>query len=304
MKILLNKIKPSSNPIRKTRNEEKMDELVQSIKEQGIIVPIKVRQSGDNYEVVYGHRRIEAARKAGLKEIECMIEGVNDDEVLIQALIENVIREDMNPADKSDALNKIKELTGKTWEKIGEMFGWSEKHVKHLAGLKEEEKEIMRGDPEVTLRHIEEARRAGIDEIKVLRKTQNEVLSTRQVGKIAKAISQSPNEEVTEAILKQPVTSQDESEDILRRANMITSSYNPKEQKEEAKKKEVAEIDKVVKAFLDAMKFINDTIVTTIVAAKEGRFSSESAKFSLRKIEQIRISLDSLEKELKNVSNS
>ena len=72
--IPINKIHPSPNPIRKSWDEDKMEELTQSIKERGVIVPIKVRPNGDSYEVVYGHRRIEAAGRAQLHSIPAIVE--------------------------------------------------------------------------------------------------------------------------------------------------------------------------------------------------------------------------------------
>ena len=105
-------IQPSPNPIRKTWDDDKMDELAQSIKEQGLIVPVKVRPTDNaHYEVVYGHRRVEACRRAGLDKVEAIIEGMDDTDTLIQALIENVQREDMNPIDKGKALVRLQEQT-------------------------------------------------------------------------------------------------------------------------------------------------------------------------------------------------
>ena len=65
MKIPLDLIAPSPTPVRTTWDEDKMNELAQSIKEQGVIVPVKVRPVNGHYELVYGHRRTEASRRAG-----------------------------------------------------------------------------------------------------------------------------------------------------------------------------------------------------------------------------------------------
>ena len=62
MQIPLDLIKPSPRPVRSTWDEDALNQLAQSIKEQGLIVPIKVREIGGEYEIVYGHRRVEALR--------------------------------------------------------------------------------------------------------------------------------------------------------------------------------------------------------------------------------------------------
>ena len=76
MKIKLNDIKPSPEPIRSKWDEEAMEELKKSIAEQGLIVPIKVRRLDGEYEIVYGHRRVEAMRRLGWKECEAIVEGM------------------------------------------------------------------------------------------------------------------------------------------------------------------------------------------------------------------------------------
>ena len=109
MKIKLSEIQPATPRVRKELNLDALDELAESIKETGgVIVPVKLRKNGDGYTTVYGHRRIEAARIAGFKEIEAFIEDVDDSEVLTQALIENVVREDMKSVDIAKALKQVR----------------------------------------------------------------------------------------------------------------------------------------------------------------------------------------------------
>src|SRR4030042_3205121 len=111
MKIPLNEIKPSPNPIRKTWDESKMDELKWSLMEEGQVEPIGVIvNKPDEYTVVWGHRRVEAARRAGWDEIDATF--VPKDEVnnLIQAGIENLSGEDMNADDKAEWAFRLTEL--------------------------------------------------------------------------------------------------------------------------------------------------------------------------------------------------
>ena len=124
MKISIKSIKGATNPIRTSEDKEKMGELVQSIAEQGLIVPIKVRPLGDEYEVVYGHRRLHACKELGLAEIECIVEGVDDHNHLIQALTENVVREDMSEPDIARSIKAMKGDYGITNEEVAKMLGW------------------------------------------------------------------------------------------------------------------------------------------------------------------------------------
>ena len=108
-KIQLSDIVNSTQPIRSSYDEKEMERLVQSIQHYGVIQPIKVRPNGqDTYEMVDGHRRVEASRRAGLDDIEAFVEGVDDKTALIQSLIANVQREDMSDLDKGYALKAIK----------------------------------------------------------------------------------------------------------------------------------------------------------------------------------------------------
>ncbi len=121
--IPINKIIHSPLQPRREIKEESLKELVASIKEKGVLQPVLVRKSGDNYELVYGHRRFEAARKAGLNEIPAIIRELTDREVLEIAIIENIQREDLNPIDEALAYKKLVSEFGLTQEEIAEKVG-------------------------------------------------------------------------------------------------------------------------------------------------------------------------------------
>jgi len=76
MKIKLKDIKPSPKPISSEWDEKEMEELKKSIAEQGLIEPILVRPLDREYEIVHGHRRVEAMRRLGWKECEAIVEGM------------------------------------------------------------------------------------------------------------------------------------------------------------------------------------------------------------------------------------
>ena len=170
MNINLNLINPSSRPVRTSWDEDKMNELAQSIREQGVIVPVKVRPSfelpeclyhgidwvsegqyyrdepcfwctehryqygllGDEeceaeevgqadaaretygalFELVYGHRRVEAARRAGLTEIPAFVEGLEDLDALLQQIMENESREDVPYDQKAEGDDYALQVSG------------------------------------------------------------------------------------------------------------------------------------------------------------------------------------------------
>ncbi len=106
-KIPLSEISPSPNPIRKTWDEGKMEELVLSIKEQGVIVPIKVRPNGSGYEIVYGHRRAEACRQLGRIEINAWVEEIENYNALCQQVMENESKEDVPYLEKAEGYEAL-----------------------------------------------------------------------------------------------------------------------------------------------------------------------------------------------------
>jgi ParB family chromosome partitioning protein len=132
-KIQLGDITNAKNVLRREVNG--LDDMVASIKEHGVIVPVKVRRVDGKYELVYGHRRAIAAKKAGLKEIEATVEGLDDTEALLQSVIENVQREDLSDMEEGEAFKAIKELTGWTNTKIGEAVGKSEPYISERIAL-------------------------------------------------------------------------------------------------------------------------------------------------------------------------
>lgn len=207
MKVLLSEIKESTR-VRKSLSLEKLDELKLSLQEQGQLVPVKLRPNKSGYHIVYGHRRIQAAREIGWTEIEAIVEEVGENDTVIQSLIENVVREDMPAIDIAKALAEIKERTGWTNEKIGQQFGWSGDTVeKHLQMLDYE----IRTGSDLGVRHVVEAK-AGTGGNKklveaVLKKAADDGLSTRQTRVVAEKVkeaSEFDGEKGVKAVLRRP----------------------------------------------------------------------------------------------------
>lgn len=113
------------NPLQPRRlfHAERMEELAQSIRTNGIIQPLVVRRSGDRYQLVAGERRWRAAKLAGVSQVPVVIRDVPDERLLEITLIENVQREDLNPIETAIAFERmIKELELNA-EEIGQRTG-------------------------------------------------------------------------------------------------------------------------------------------------------------------------------------
>ena len=117
--IRLDKIKPGRFQPRSNFDDEKLQELTASIKNQGVLSPILVRELGLNeYEVIAGERRLRASKMAKLNTIPCLIDQKQDQDALISALIENLQREDLNPVEEARGLDRLKREFGLTQDEV------------------------------------------------------------------------------------------------------------------------------------------------------------------------------------------
>ncbi|MFO0748102.1 MAG: ParB/RepB/Spo0J family partition protein [Myxococcota bacterium] len=119
-------VQADPNQPRQRFDDEKLDELVASIKEKGILQPIVVRRASDGkpgYIVVAGERRLRAARKAGLAELPVLVKDVASSEALELALIENLQREDLNPIEEASAYQRLLESEDYTQDVLARRLG-------------------------------------------------------------------------------------------------------------------------------------------------------------------------------------
>ena len=122
--VELGKIKPGRFQPRANFDKEKLEELTASIKNQGVLSPILVRELGLNkYEVIAGERRLRASQMAKLKTIPCLIDQKQDQDALVSALIENLQREDLNPVEEARGLDRLKREFGLTQEEVASSTG-------------------------------------------------------------------------------------------------------------------------------------------------------------------------------------
>ena len=116
-------IKPNPDQPRTRFPEENLNELAQSIKNNGIIQPIVVRSKNSGYEIVAGERRWRAAQRAGLQKVPVIIKEVSDEKLLELALIENIQRQELNAVEEAKAYRKLIDNIGLTQEMVAERVG-------------------------------------------------------------------------------------------------------------------------------------------------------------------------------------
>ncbi len=133
--IQLSEIQKNPYQPRKEFSEEKIQELAQSIKENGLIQPIIVRQSPViGYEILAGERRYRASIEAGLTEVPVIIKKLSDQDMMVHSIIENLQREDLNPIEEAKAYQSLIEK-GYTHADIAAKMGKSRPYITNLVRL-------------------------------------------------------------------------------------------------------------------------------------------------------------------------
>ena len=127
--IDINEIKPNRNQPRKLFDADRLQELADSIQEHGVIQPLIVRSVDNGYELVAGERRWRAARLAGLKAVPCLLRELTEEENALIAIIENMQREDLNPIEEAEGLNRMIDAFGLTQEQVSKSVGKSRPYI-------------------------------------------------------------------------------------------------------------------------------------------------------------------------------
>ncbi|WP_339861499.1 ParB/RepB/Spo0J family partition protein [Paremcibacter congregatus] len=170
-------------------DEQKSADLIQSIKDRGILQPLLVRQRGDldEYEIIAGERRWRASQAAGLHRVPVIIREMTDGEALEIALIENIQRHDLSPIEEALGYKRLMEEFNHTQEQLGHIVGKSRSHIANILRLLAlpETVQALVGEGKLSMGHA----RALItveDADAVAQRILNEGLSVRQVEAISK----------------------------------------------------------------------------------------------------------------------
>ena len=131
----LSRIIPNPQQPRKVFEPEALAELIHSIKEFGVLQPIVVRPRQDDFELIMGERRFRAAKEAGLTSIPAVIRDTTDENMLRDALLENLHRADLNPLEEASAYKQLLEDFGITQEQLADRLGRSRPQITNTLRL-------------------------------------------------------------------------------------------------------------------------------------------------------------------------
>ena len=183
---------------RKEFSEEKIQELAQSIKENGLIQPIIVRKSPVlGYEILAGERRYRASIAAGLSEVPVIVKQLSDQDMMLHSIIENLQRENLNPIEEAKAYQSLIDK-GFTHTEIAEKMGKSRPYITNLVRLLGLPKHIL---TEVERGRLSQAHARLLIQLssdkqdKLLNRIQTENLSVRQVEQILQKTKKSSKKE-------------------------------------------------------------------------------------------------------------
>ena len=141
--IKITEIEPNRNQPRKSFPAESIEELAKSIEIYGVIQPIIVSKKDGYYEIIAGERRWRASKKAGLKEMPCIVRETDERKTKEIALIENIQREDLNPIDKARGFRQLLDDYGMTQQQLADTVGLNRTTVTNTLRLLNLDERVM-----------------------------------------------------------------------------------------------------------------------------------------------------------------
>lgn len=189
----LDRIRPNKDQPRRTFDDVELAELADSIRQNGVLQPLLVRDRGDYYEIVAGERRYQAARAAGLDEVPVIIRDISDDDVFKLALIENLQRSDLSPLEEANGYRQLIKEKGLTQEELAKILSKSRSTITNtlrLLDLPEEVQELVETG-QLTAGHARAILAVPDEEgrIALAKRVVSERLSVRQTESLASTFS-------------------------------------------------------------------------------------------------------------------
>src|ERR671927_30128 len=209
IEIDLDLIEPNNFQPRTNFDEERLEQLAQSIRANGIIQPLLVRRlSADKYQLVAGERRWRAAQRAGLHRVPCVVKEIPEDKMLELALIENIQRQELNAIEEAQAYKRLIETLGLTQEMVAQRVGRDRTFITNYLRLLRLPEDIQRMVEAEQLSMGHARALLGVDEPEIQRKLAREVsekgLSVRQTERAIKRIVEGEETETVTTIKEDP----------------------------------------------------------------------------------------------------
>ena len=219
--LLIDEISPNHLQPRNYFDDKKLNDLMTSIKEHGVLQPVVVQKVDSGFELIVGERRWRASKKLGLKKIPAVIREVNDTQSLEIAIIENIHRQDLNPIEEAEAYARLSNEFALTQEMVAEKVGKSRAAVANILRLLKLSRNIKEDliSEKISMGHARAL--LGLEESKQMETLRNEIikqdLTVRQtesrVNKLKKGVLDKP---ITQKINKDIFT-KDLEKDLARR---------------------------------------------------------------------------------------
>lgn len=191
--LSISEIVRNPNQPRKTFDEDKLAELADSIRQNGVLQPILVRRKGQKYEIVAGERRYQASKLAGLKEIPAVVREIDDDKVFQLALIENLQRSDLSPIEEAKGYKQLLTSRSLTQEELAKILSKSRSAIANTLRLMDLPVEVqhMMEQGLLTAGHARAILAVPTEEgrIKLAKKVVTESLTVRQTENLAPLFS-------------------------------------------------------------------------------------------------------------------
>ena len=202
--VRISEVEPNREQPRKKFDDEKLEELSESIKTYGLLQPILVQKRDGYYEIIAGERRWRAALKAGLKEIPVIVRDYTAKEILELSLVENIQRENLNPIEESRAYKRLMDEFGLSQEEVAQRVSKSRSAVANSLRLLKLEENVQKMviEGQITMGHARALLPLEIPEeqLKMAQEIVEKQLSVRETEKKVKEILSSgkkPEVEVT-----------------------------------------------------------------------------------------------------------
>lgn len=208
IEVYTNKISLNPNQPRKEFDKDKIKELADSIKSNGLINPIQIKQVGEKYQLVCGERRLKAHQLAKIPTIKAILKKYNSEQSeMVESLIENLHRANLNSVEKENYITKLWETKKyKTKEELGKALGYKRSIILYNLNSKEIRDKI-KIPKEITTRAISDTYSVKDinDKEKVLKKVADKEILSSKIREFSKVISKSPSD-VKEAVFKNKIT--------------------------------------------------------------------------------------------------